>query len=54
MQSSGNGVVVAVYDSQESAEAALPVVKEAWSSIGELLLGAPASEVYEQVEDLLS
>ena len=54
MQSSGRGVVTAVYDSQESADAALPVVREVWSNFGDLLLGAPDSEGYEMVEDMLS
>jgi hypothetical protein len=54
MQSSGRGVVTAVYDGQESADAALPVVREVWSKFGDLLLGAPDSEGYEMVEDMLS
>jgi hypothetical protein len=54
MQSSGRGVVTAVYDSQESADAALPIVREVWSNFGDLLLGAPDSEGYEMVEDMLS
>ncbi len=49
----GNGVTVAIYEDQESAEAAAETAKEIWSSMGQFLTSAPTTEFYDTVEDLL-
>lgn len=48
----GQGVTVAIYDSQASAEAAAEQVAGIWSKVADLLVGAPNPQTYENVEQL--
>lgn len=48
----GAGVVTAVYDSQESAEAAAPRVQGVWASVSDYLTAAPTAESYESVKHM--
>jgi len=45
----GAGVVTAIYDSEASAEAAAPKVKEVWGSMSDYLAAPPAAEAYDSV-----
>lgn len=49
----GNGVTVAVYNSQEEAEAAAETVQGIWASMGQYLTSTPSTEVYSSAENLL-
>jgi len=50
----GSGVTIAIYESQEAAEAAADQIMEIWSAIGQYLTAAPVTEVYDTVENMLS
>ena len=48
----GAGVVTAIYDSREAAEAAAPKVQEVWAGMSDYLAAAPAAEAYESVKQM--
>ncbi len=50
----GNGVTMAIYDSQAAAEAAVSQVQAIWGSLAGLLTGAPSTETYDNVERIKS
>jgi hypothetical protein len=49
----GSGVTIAVYESQDAADAAAEQVMAVWSTIGAYLTAPPVTEVYETVENML-
>ncbi len=46
----GQGVTVAIYESQAAAEAASPHIQSIWGGLAQYLTGAPQTEVYENVD----
>ena len=42
----GKCVIVAIYDTEENAEAAKPIVKKLWGSFDHVLASAPEPEEY--------
>ena len=48
----GQGVVVAVYESKEAADAAVARIQALWGDLAGLLRGAPRTDVYETVEHI--
>ena len=48
----GDGVTVAVYESQADAEAAMPTVQAVWAGLSSLLIEPPSAEAYENVAHL--
>ncbi len=48
----GDGVTMAIYESQAAAEAAGPQVQEIWAGLADLLLGPPSAETYDSVMHL--
>ena len=50
----GDGVTMAIYESQAAAEAAGPQVQGIWAGLADLLLGPPSAETYDNVMHLSS
>ncbi len=50
----GNGVTMAIYDSQAASEAAASQVQAIWGSLAGLFTGAPSTETYDNVERMKS
>jgi hypothetical protein len=48
----GRGVVVAIYESQEHATAAVARIQAVWGALAALLKSAPKTDIYDQVERL--
>lgn len=48
----GLGVVTAIFDTKESADAAAEQAKAIWGGLAGLLKGAPKTEVFDNVEHL--
>jgi hypothetical protein len=48
----GLGVVIAIFDSKESADAAAEQAKAIWGGLAGMLKGAPKIEVFDNVEHL--
>jgi quinol monooxygenase YgiN len=48
----GQGVVIAIYQSREHADAAMRRLQVIWGSIADLLIGAPRTDTYERVEHI--
>ncbi len=48
----GQGVTVAIYESQEAADAASERVQAIWGSMAEFLTAAPSVETYDRVARL--
>ncbi len=51
-RSDGHGVTMAIYESQEAAEAASEQVQAIWGSMAEFLTAAPSAEAYDNVVHL--
>jgi quinol monooxygenase YgiN len=49
----GQGVVTSIYDSNASADAAVAKIQALWGTLGNLLSGAPKTEMYESVEHMV-
>ena len=52
-RSDGHGVVTSVYDSKTSADTATAQIQAIWGGLGDLLAGAPTTEAYDTVEQLV-
>jgi len=50
--SDGTGVVIAIYDDQAAAEAALDAATEIWAKFSGHLVGPPVTEGYDMVIDI--
>jgi hypothetical protein len=53
-RSDGQGVTVAIYESQSAAEAASAQIQGIWGGLMDFLTGPPQTETYDNVEDLLA
>lgn len=49
----GQGVTMAIYESEAAAEAAADVVKSIWSELAPFMTAPPTPNVYENVQNLL-
>ncbi len=49
----GGGSVMAVYESQEAAEAAKDQIASLWGQLGEVLTGPPTAVGYTNVDNML-
>lgn len=50
----GAGVTMAIYESQEAAEAAASAAQEIWGSLAEVMTAPPDPQVYENVRDMMA
>ena len=50
----GQGVVIAIYQSREHADAAMRRLQVIWGSIADLLTGPPRTDVYDTVQHITS
>ena len=50
----GEGVVIALYENEAAAEAALPRAREIWAQFADHLMAEPETEGYDVVMDLPS
>ena len=48
----GQGVVIAIYQSREHADAAMRRLQVIWGSIADLLTGPPRTDVYDTVQHI--
>ena len=48
----GQGVVVAIYQSREHADAAMRRLQVIWGDLADLLVGSPRTDVYESVQHI--
>ena len=51
-QSNGDGMSMAIYESQTAAEASASQVKAIWAGLSEYLIAAPEISTYENVKHL--
>ena len=52
-RSDGSGVAMAIYESQDAAEAASEQVQAIWGDLAQFLTAAPKLETYENVTHLM-